>query len=117
MSVEIEIWHNPKCSTSRKTLALLEEHGVEPKIVQYLKTPPTKKRLREVLKMLAMKPRELMRHKDRVFEELALADPSKKAPELIAAMVDNPRIIQRPVVIAGNRAAVGRPPENVLTIL
>lgn len=111
-----EIWHNPRCSKSRQTLALLEERGIHPQVVEYLKRPPSARRLDQVLKMLGREPRELMRTKEKVYAELGLAGVrARKA--LIAAMVAHPALIERPVVIVADRAAVGRPPEAVLELI
>ena len=113
---EVTIWHNPRCSKSRATLSLLEEHGLDPKIVEYLKTPPSAAELKSVLKKLHMKPRELMRKGEDVYKELNLADESLSDDKLIDAMVKNPALIERPVVLFEARAALGRPPENVLDL-
>ena len=110
------IWHNPRCSKSRQTLQLLQENGVEPEIVEYLATPPSEDELRAVLKKLGLKPRQLMRTKEAVYKELGL-DAVDDDDALIKAMVDNPKLIERPVVLSGNKAALGRPPESVLEIL
>ncbi len=114
---DIEIWHNPRCSKSRQTLALLEEAGASPKVVLYLETPPTKARLKQVLKRLDLGPRELMRRKEVPYRELALADPERTDDELLDAMVAHPILIERPIVVRGDRAAIGRPPEDVLPLL
>ena len=113
---EVTIWHNPRCSKSRATLSLLEEHGLDPKIVEYLKTPPSAEELKSVLKKLHMKPRELMRKGEDIYKELNLADESLSDDKLIDAMVKNPVLIERPVVLYAARAALGRPPENVLDL-
>jgi len=113
---EVTIWHNPRCSKSRTTLSLLEEHGLYPKIVEYLKTPPSAAELKSVLKKLHMKPRELMRKGEGVYKELNLADESLSDDKLIDAMAKNPVLIERPVVLFEARAALGRPPENVLDL-
>ena len=115
------IWHNPRCSKSRATLALLRERGIEPTIVEYLDTPPTAAQLREVLALLKLKPRELMRRQEAPYadEGLARADLGDRA--LIDAMVAHPILIERPIVLVektGQRsAAIGRPPEAVLGLL
>lgn len=114
--MSVEIWHYPRCSKSRKTLALLEDHGIEPKVRKYRKDPPDAETLDAVLEMLGMEPRELMRQKEDPYDELGLDDENLSRDELIAAMVDHPILIQRPVVIADGRAAVGRPPESVLEL-
>lgn len=113
----VTIYHNPRCSKSRQTLALLEEKGVAPQIVEYLKTPPTAAELEAILAKLGMEPRDLMRKKEPPFAALDLADASKSRAALIRAMVENPVLIERPIVLANDKAAIGRPPEDVLAIL
>jgi len=113
-----KIYHNPKCGKSRQTLALLQEKGIAPDIVEYLKTPPTEKELDEILKTLGREPQEVMRTKEATFKELGLkVNDSRSRKEWIALMVQNPILIERPIVIHGAKAALGRPPENVLKIL
>lgn len=113
---EITIWHNAKCSKSRATLALLEERGLEPTIVPYLNDSPNADELKRVLGFLGYEPRALMRTKEALYAELGLADVDDNAA-LIRAMVEHPILIERPIVIRGDRAAIGRPPEDVLKIL
>ncbi len=115
--MSLVIYHNPRCSKSRQTLALLRERGLEPKVVPYLDTPPSETRLSEILDMLGVSPRGLMREKEAPYRELGLADPALTRADLIAAMAAHPILIERPVVVAGARAAIGRPPEAVLEIL
>jgi len=115
--METIIWHNPRCSKSRKTLALLEERGIRPRIVHYLETPPSADEIDRVLRLLGREPRELMRIKEAEYTENGLNDDSLSRDELIAAMVTHPKLIERPVVIRGERAALGRPPEAVLEML
>ena len=115
--MEVIIYHNPRCSKSRATLALLREKGVEPKIVEYLKAPPSREELESILDKLGMAPRDLMRKKEKAYKELGLDEPSLDRDRLIGAMLENPVLIERPVVVAGDKAAIGRPPENVLEIL
>lgn len=110
------IWHNARCSKSRATLALLEERGLEPQVISYLNDPPQADELKRVIEMLGLEPRGLMRTNEAVYRELGLADVTDD-DALLDAMVNNPALIQRPVVISGNRAAIGRPPETVLEIL
>lgn len=110
------IWHNPRCSKSRQTLALLEDRGIEASVVKYLEEPPTRGEIEEVLELLGVEPRELMRRNEAEYKELGLRDVEDR-DALIDAMVEHPRLIERPVVIRGNRAALGRPPENVLELL
>lgn len=113
----ITIYHNPRCSKSRATLKILEEKGVKPRIVEYLKTPPDAKTLDRFLKKLGMEPRQLMRKGEAPYKELKLADAAKDRAALIKAMVQNPILIERPIVVNGGKVALGRPPENVLEIL
>lgn len=113
----IQILHNPRCSKSRATLQLLRDHGHEPQIVLYLDAPPDAMQLNAILAALKCGPRELMRRGEPEYRELGLDDPSLGHDELVAAMVANPRLIERPIVLADGKAAVGRPPESVLDIL
>jgi len=112
----IKIWHNPKCSKSRNTLELLNEKGVEVEIVKYLDTPPNKEELKEMLKMLNISARELMRTKEDIYKELNLKDENSEE-KLIDAMVENPKLIERPIVIKNGKAAIGRPIENIIDLL
>ena len=111
------IYHNPRCSKSRQALQLLREKGVEPEIIEYLKTPPDKKTLKQLLKLLKMEPRDMIRKKEKEYKELSLADPNLSADELITAMIEHPKLMERPVVVSGDKAALGRPPEHVLDVL
>jgi arsenate reductase len=113
----VTIYHNPRCSKSRQTLALLEERGIAPNVVEYLKEPPNATTLDNLLKSLGLEPRELMRKKEEPYAALGLSDPKLTRKELIQAMVENPILIERPIVASGDKAAVGRPPEAVLDIL
>ena len=113
----VTIYHNPRCSKSRETLALLEENGVTPKIVKYLETPPSVAELKRVLKKLGLKARDILRKSEAAYAELGLKDSGHTDDELLALMVKNPILIERPIVVAGDRAAIGRPPEAVLEIL
>lgn len=113
----ITIYHNPRCTKSRQTLQLLQERGLDARVVEYLKTPPSAAELDAILKLLGLEPRQLMRRQEAPYKELGLDDPALGREELIAAMVENPILIERPVVLANGRAALGRPPENVLAIL
>ena len=115
--MSVIIWHNPRCSKSRTGLALVEEQGIKPTVVRYLENPPSAEELDRVLGLLGMEPRDLMRRKEAIYKELGLADEKLTRSELIAAMVENPRLIERPVVINGDQAALGRPPEAILEIL
>lgn len=113
----VTIYHNPRCSKSRRTLDLLDQRGVEPQIIEYLKTPPSAEQIAEILELLELQPRELMRSNEAEYRELRLDDPALSREQLIQAMADHPRLIQRPVVVSRGRAALGRPPERVLEIL
>lgn len=114
---DISIYHNPRCSKSRQTLQLLEERGIEPEIVLYLETPPTHKELQALLKKLGIGPRELLRRGEAEYAERNLGDASLGDVALIDAMVACPKLIERPIVVRGARAVIGRPPENVLELL
>ncbi|ANS44170.1 arsenate reductase (glutaredoxin) [Serratia inhibens] len=114
----VTIYHNPRCSKSRETLALLEQHGVTPEVVLYLETPPSAEELKKLLKELGFSSaRELMRKKEDLYKELKLADETLSEAQLLAAMVENPKLIERPIVVKGSKARIGRPPEQVLEIL
>jgi len=115
--MSVVIFHNPRCSKSRQTLQLLRDAGVEPDVVEYLENPPSKSRLKQILKMLGLQPRELMRRNEKEYKDLGLDDESLSQAQLIDAMVNVPKLIERPIVINGDKAALGRPPENVLEIL
>ena len=115
--MSVTIYHNPRCSKSRQTLALLEEKGVTPDIVLYLENPPTKETLKALAaKLGASSAREMMRVKEAPYTELSLADVDAE-DALIGAIAENPILLERPIVVNGDKAAIGRPPENVLEIL
>ena len=113
---QVTIYHNPRCSKSREALTLLQQHGVEPKIIEYLKTPPSVTELRGLLRALGMKPADLVRTGEEVFKtefkQRILSD-----AEWIGALVEHPILIERPIVVVGGKAVVGRPPEKVLELL
>lgn len=114
----VTIYHNPRCSKSRETLALLEQHGVEPQVVLYLDTPPSVAELKKLLQQLGFtSARELMRKKEDLYKELKLADEALSEEQLLQAMVANPKLIERPIVVKGDKARIGRPPEQVLEVL
>ncbi|MCA1922571.1 arsenate reductase (glutaredoxin) [Buttiauxella noackiae] len=118
MSTAVSIYHNPRCSKSRETLSLLKANGVEPEVVLYLETPPDAKTIKTLLSQLDFaSARELMRQKEDLYKELNLADSALNEDQLIKAMVDNPKLIERPIVLANGQARIGRPPESVLEIL
>jgi len=110
----VKIYHNPRCSKSRQTLALLQDNGVEPQIVEYLTTPPSAAELKEVLGKLGLGPRDILRKKEAKEEGI---DPDLDGDALIEAIAQHPRALERPIVVKGAKAAMGRPPESVLDIL
>ena len=112
----ITIWHNPRCSKSRDTAKLLEERNVETRIVRYLDETLTKEEIKDVLEMLSMKPKELMRTKEDIYKELDLKNEDNH-DKLIDAMVKNPKLIERPIVIKDGKAVIGRPIDNVIKLL
>ena len=113
----LTIYHNPRCSKSRQTLAMLQERGLEPTVIEYLKTPPDASTLKDLLRMLGLAPRDLMRKGETAYKELGLGDKGLADDRLIQAMVENPILIERPIVVRDGRAALGRPPESVLAIV
>ncbi len=115
--MSVTIYHNPRCSKSRQTLALLEKRGLRPKIIEYLVTPPTEIQLKQLLKLLGIRPRNLLRTKEPEYKQEKLNDPDVSDAEIIRALIKHPRLMERPIVVVGNKAALGRPPENVLKIL
>ena len=117
MSESPRLYHNPRCSKSRAALELLKENGVEPEIVPYLETPPSEEQLRELLRMLGIPARELLRKGEEEYKSLGLDDPAVGEDQVIAAMAAHPRLIERPVFVHNGRAVIGRPPEQVLGLL
>ncbi|MEE4659794.1 MAG: arsenate reductase (glutaredoxin) [Halieaceae bacterium] len=115
--MSLKIYHNPRCSKSRQTLQLLQEHAMAPQVVEYLKTPPSPQELADVLHMLGLAPRELMRRKEAEYKSSGADNPELSDAELIELMVAHPKLIERPIVIKDGKAAIGRPPEQVLDIL
>jgi len=113
----IQILHNPRCSKSRQTLALLEEKGIEPEIIKYLDTPPSAAELKSILQKLNISARDLLRKGEDEYKTLNLADLTLTEEQLIEAMVNHPKLIERPIVIKDGQAKIGRPPESVLDIL
>ena len=116
-SLNVQILHNPRCSKSRTTLQLLQDNGVDPEVILYLETPPDAAELAAILKKLGMTPRELMRKGQSEYKEMGLNDPQLSDEALIKAMLKSPILIERPIVLANQKAAIGRPPESVLEIL
>lgn len=115
--MSITLYHNPRCSKSRETLKLLQERGIEPEIREYLKNVPSEDELKSVLAALAISPRELLRVKEAEYKEAGLDDQSLSDDAIIKAMTEYPKLIERPIVINGEHARIGRPPESVLEIL
>ncbi len=115
--MSVTIYHNPRCSKSRQTLQLLQQQGITPEIIEYLKTPPGVQELDDILQKLDMEPRKLMRKTEATYKANGLDDVSLDRQALITAMVDHPILIERPIVVANGKAALGRPPEAVLAIL
>jgi arsenate reductase len=113
----VTIYHNPRCSTSRKTLDLIRAKDIEPAIIEYLKTPPSASELDRILSLLKLEPRDVMRRKEEEYKTLNLDRPDLTRKDLIKAMVDHPILIERPIVLSKGKAALGRPPENVTAIL
>ncbi len=113
----VTIYHNPRCSTSRKTLELIRAKGIEPTIIEYITTPPSEAELEKILALLGMEPRQLIRTKEAVYRDLRLENPQVTRRQLIQAMVEHPILIERPIVLSKGKAALGRPPERVEAIL
>ena len=114
---KISIWHNPRCSKSRDSFKLLEEQGLEAEVVKYLENVPTKEELQKMLEMLGMNSaQELMRKKEAIYKELNLKDETSEE-RLLQAMIENPKLIERPIVIKGDKAVIGRPIEKVIELL
>lgn len=112
-----QIFHNPRCSKSRQTLQILDDNKQDIEVIEYLKTPPTAEQLSEVIRMLAISPRELLRKGEKEYKEAGLADQELSDEQIIEAMVKYPKLIERPIVIKDGKAKIGRPPEQVLEIL
>ena len=115
--MKARIYHNPRCSKSRATLQLLEDHGVDTEVIRYLDTPPDADTLRELLRRLGIGARELLRRGEAAFRDNGLDDPALDEAALIAAMVKHPILIERPIVVVGEAAVIGRPPERVLELI
>jgi len=117
MATELTIYHNPNCGTSRKVLGMLRESGVEPRVIEYLKTPPTRAELTQLLASMGMTPRQLLRRKGTPFDELGLDDPAKSDAQLIDAILAHPILMERPVVVTNKGVRVCRPAETVMELL
>lgn len=115
--MKVQILHNPRCSKSRTTLQLLRDNGVEPEVILYLETPPDTAQLTSILGKLDMQPRELMRKGQSEYKQMGLDNEQLSNEQLIAAMLEAPILIERPIVLANDKARIGRPPESVLKIL
>lgn len=115
--MSVKIYHNPRCSKSRQTLELLKQQGIEPEIIEYLKTPPSADELSDILNQLNMQPRDLMRKKEAEYKTSGMNNPELDNTALINGMIETPKLIERPIVVANGKAAIGRPPEDVLAIL
>jgi arsenate reductase len=113
----IDIYHNPRCSKSRATLALLKERGVDVSVIEYLKEPVDDIELRQILDLLAIPARDLLRKSESIYTELGLDDMSLSEDAIIEAILKNPILMERPIVVTPNKARIGRPPESVLEIL
>ena len=111
------IYHNPRCSKSRQTLDLLRQEGIDPQIILYLEVPPSESDLMKVLDCLGMEPRELLRTGEVEYKELNLKDRTLDDSKIIKLMSENPKLIERPIVVSSNQAIIGRPPENVLNLI
>ncbi len=115
---KIKIYHNPRCSKSRQTKAILDEENLDYETIEYLNSPPSEKELKAILKMLGKSPLEVIRTGETLFKELGLSKKDERSDdEWITIMVENPKLIERPIVINGKQAALGRPPEDVRNIL
>ena len=114
---EIKIYHNPRCSKSRQTLQLLQDNNITPEIILYLELPPTKTELKDLLEKLGISARDLLRTSEQAYKEAGLSDTALSENQLLQAMVTEPKLIQRPIVVAGDKAVLGRPPENALELI
>jgi arsenate reductase (glutaredoxin) len=113
----VTIYHNPRCSKSRQTLALLEEHNISPDVILYLDTPPSATVLQQLLSKLGISARELLRKGEDAYKDNNLKNPELTEQQLIDAMIAHPKLIERPIVVKGDKAVLGRPPENVLALV
>jgi len=114
---DVTIYHNPRCSKSRQTLALLQERGIEPEIVLYLDSTPSSSQLKDILKKLGIDARDLLRTKEDAYKEHGLADDTLSEDSIVKAMIASPKLIERPIVVRGDKAVLGRPPENIEALL
>ena len=117
MQHEVTIFHNPRCSKSRAALQIVKKLGIEPIIIEYLKNPPTREKIKEILDKLGVNPRDIMRTKEPVYLEKELNNQDLANEELIDAIAESPILLERPIILVGEKAAIGRPPELILEIL
>jgi len=115
--MHVTLYHNPRCSKSREALALLQARGITPEVVLYLETPPDSGTLQVLLKKLRLPARSLLRTKEQEYDDLGLADPTLSDTQIINAIVQHPRLLERPIAVAGERAVIGRPPEAILALI
>jgi len=115
--MKVSIYHNPKCAKSREALKLLEARGIAPVVIDYLRHPPTTREIGNLLALLGITPRELLRTKEEEYKKFGLDNPKLPDKAILAALVEHPKLMERPIVVSGKKAAIGRPPENVLKIL
>ncbi len=115
--MSMKIYHNPRCSKSRQTLQLLLDRGIQPEVIDYLNDPPSVEELNNILELLKLEPRDLIRRQESEYKALGLDDPLLSRDDLINSLVSSPKLIERPIVVNGDKAAIGRPPEAVLAIL
>ena len=114
---EYTIYHNPRCTKSRQTLQLLRDHGIDPTIVEYLDQPPTRTELRQIVRALGIPARELIRQTEKLFADVGDAEIRYSDSAAVNLLAEHPRLIQRPIVLRGDRAMIGRPPENILKLV
>ncbi|HKZ97025.1 MAG TPA: arsenate reductase (glutaredoxin) [Hyphomicrobiaceae bacterium] len=115
--MSLVLYHNPRCTKSRQALKLLEDRGLKPRIVLYLESPPAAAEIKRLMKLLGLSPRQLMRAKEPLYKELGLDNPGLSERDLIGAMAENPILIERPILVSGTHAVIGRPPERILEIV
>lgn len=114
---QIKIFHNPRCTKSRLTLQLLKDKGIDPEVVLYLENPPSKDDVNSILDILGVEPRDIMRKQEAEYKDNNLGDASLSKDDLVNAIVTNPKVLERPIVVNNGKAAIGRPPENILEII
>lgn len=117
MTTRLQLYHNPRCSKSRQALALLHERGYTPEIIEYLETPPDLETLKQLLDHLQLKPRDILRKKEKEYLELGLDNESLTDDQVLKAITKAPKLLERPILVRGDRAAIGRPTENLLPLL